>query len=191
MEDLKIFDLETTIMDEPSPDDFIHEEVYEEGFGGSSNLTEVRNRRTSVQNQNAQKETYYACPIFGLTHAINELNAMEGERIGEVRTELNALENTRAIVAAKEVWFRPTMGGTMQGAMNYAKKRGWIDGYTLVRQVGNGNGDKMRKALDDRFILYSGSGNINWRETCVSPGFVCIPGKAYNHIISITGYHYE
>ncbi len=39
MEELAIFDLETVVMDEPSPNDFVHEEVYQEGFGGSSNLT--------------------------------------------------------------------------------------------------------------------------------------------------------
>lgn len=188
MDDLQIFDLDTGILYEPSEKDYIHEEVYADFWGALQPVNWVYNRRSHIQNQNAQKETYYACPIFGLTHAINELNAMEWEKVGEVRTELSGLENTKAIVTGNERWFRPTMGGTMNGMLDYSKKRGWIDGYTLVRKVGNDNGDRMRKALDDGFILYTGSSNIDWKETANTPGFFIKMNKKYGHIFCIDGY---
>jgi len=125
MEELKIFDLETVVMDVPLPQDFKHEEVFSEGGGAVEGG--VSNRRSSVQNQNAQKETYYACPIFGLTHAINELNAMEDDIIGSKREEINAYEKTKEVVKAKEVWFSPVRGGTMQGSLNHFKKAGKIE----------------------------------------------------------------
>lgn len=185
MDELVIFDLETGVLDEPRDTDYLHEEVYEE-FGGGWEW--VQNRRTSIQNQNAQVETHYACPIYGLTHAINELNAMEGEKVGEVRTELSALENTRAIVSTKERWFNPKLWGSMQWAMDYARKRGWIDGYTVVRKRYGGNGDWMANALNNGFILYTGSGGIDWKNTCLSPGAICVLWTAYNHIICIDGW---
>jgi len=186
MEELHIFDQESGT-DEPSDKDYKFEEVYSD-FGGSTTGKEVLNRRSSLQNQNAQKETYYACPIFWLIHAMNELNAMEDEKLGTKREELNWLEETRQVVTNKEPWFAPTRWGTMQWSLERYRKAWIINGYVLVRPRGNANGNRMTIALNKGFILYSGSNTIDWKTTSIWNSGICKLGNSYGHIFCIDGY---
>ena len=183
MEDIELPDAG---LDEPSAADFKHEEVFSEFWGALSDW--VQNRRTSLYNQNAQKETYYSCSVYGAIHAINESNAIEAEGMEIKVDEKDALKIARDVINAK-IGFRQGFGWVMQGMLKYAKDNGWIDGYTLVRKVWNDNGDAMRRALENGYILYTGSNNIKWKETGWDPNAICVPWKSYGHIFCIDGYN--
>lgn len=174
--------------DQPDERDFPHEEVFEfGGFSVEKEGNQKRNRRTLVQNQNAQVETHYACSIYGLTHVYNELNAIESESLGVTRPEKDALYVTREVVSAN-VWFQPKRGWYMQNALKYFKDNGMIDGYTLVKKVGETNGDTIARAIDSWFILYTGSSSIDWKATIMSGKPYAIKWRSYGHIFAIVDY---
>lgn len=179
-------------VDEPSETDFVHSDVFEESGGATGFLEEmkVENRRTQVYNQNASPETYYACSIFGLTHAINEINAMEASRLDVQVAEKDPLYVFRDVVKAN-VGFRQNFGWSMQQALKFMKDSGFIEGYTLVKKVGSGSAVEMRRAIDSGFILYSGSNTIAWKDTILSGKPYVKLGASYGHIFAITDYKVE
>lgn len=167
--------------DNPSPHDYHFEEL-----GGSvkSLPQKVLYNKTTFYNQFQQNtpSTDYACSIYGLTHAVNEGNAIEGEKHDVLIPEENPLPRwitalTRGAII--NYWW------SLQGALKMFKDLGLIDGYTRCFTL-----EDEKNALAREQIIYTGSNRIDWERTRQNWN-IAVVGDSYGHIFAKIGYDDE
>lgn len=164
-------------LDIPSPRDYKHDEV----FGAVVSLPEkVFYNKTTVYNQFQQNtpDTTYACTVYGGIHAINEGNALEGDKYDVLIPENNPIPNwmtalTRGAVINK--------GWSMQWALKMFKDLWLIKGYTRCFTL-----ESVKTALAQGQLIYTGSNKIDWQRTAQNWNVV-VRGDSYGHIFCSNG----
>jgi hypothetical protein len=162
---IKNIELYLQAVDTTDTRDYIYEDIYmKDHWNGIKAGPIWDTAKMKIYNQFDQTSTYKACSCYGLWWVYNGNNVEEYWQ-KEIEFEQEDPKNKRFPFQAKRG--RPNEGASLQNMMKFYIKRERIEWYLKVNTE-----DGMKNAIDNQFLIYSGTKYASWRKTWAEWKFV-------------------
>jgi len=155
--------------------------------GASIYPNRTENRRAPVQDQSLPRvpKSDYMCTCFGMSHVIDEENLIEAEEMEVPNETLPSVAGETLGEKAIPFGLDVDSGWSLQGALDLARKLGYIEGYSVVSNV-----DEAKAAIANGSLLYTGTNRCEWSGTAKDGIFQPMPSgqQSYGHAFCIVDY---
>lgn len=151
---------QNAVYDEPSKYDITWEEYTEWVFKWKL----ADKYKIKVWNQNANKDTLKWCSAYWLTWIFNGYQLREYD---ENWIEFEQEDPRWKWLAFQAERGYPNLWASLQDMMKFFKRRGLIDWYVRAENV-----KQTKNAIDNGFLIYTGSNKCNWTKAWKEKKFV-------------------
>jgi len=149
--------------DRPEERDYIYEDHFS-SEEASGQLTVWKKELMKIWDQFDQRDTHRACTCYGLGWIFNGYNVAEYDK-NDVEFEQEDPKYKWGMFQSTR-WY-PDVWSNLQTMMKYYRKKWWIE-WNMVSKTMQGS----KNALDNGFLIYTGTNRCDWRKTSSSGIFV-------------------